>query len=164
MAKKKIPANPKQATKKLLGKLWSELKPGTRRKYKAAGVSPQKYNAARSKRGQARADYLGLRPHQISGVSTPAKQTALQRAFRRIRDVFGTYAKFNPSRVHSWLTEISVAHLTKLANASDAEIYEWAFEHDTTFATEKASKRYGPRADPAVPKSGVLSGGYLFYH
>ena len=162
MARRTVPKKSKQVNNAVRGKLWSELKPGTKRKYKAAGVSPQKYNAARKLRGETRRTYLGLRPHQISGPST---QGSVERAYKRIRDVFGgssTFEKF--TSVRAWLKTLEKSHVRKIAEGTDAQIYSWAFNHDEEFSSEKASKRYGPRRDPAVPKSGVLSGGYLFYH
>lgn len=143
MARKKLPASGKQVNKKSAsarGKKWSELKPGTQRKYKAAGVSPQRYNASRAYKGAAREQFLGLKPNQISGLSA---ESARARAFESVRRVFGdaTYSgrkgkwaslngtsSFNASGTRKFLRDLDKPYLQALAKASDAKIYRWAFE------------------------------------
>lgn len=157
-------ARAKKAARVKRGKLWSELKPNTKRKYKAAGVTPSKYNAARSKRGEERRLYLGLRPHQISGASTPGgrgdDRTAIDWVYDAIERVFGdaTYKgkpSFNAVRTRRWLGKISPAHVRLMYGKSDAKIYTWAFDPNTRFEDEDASTRNGAAGH---------SGGYLFYH
>lgn len=158
MAKSKLPAKSKKKANAPRGKLWRELKPGTQRKYKAAGVTPQKYNAARTKRGQVRADYLGLPRFKISGPPTPAYHSYMARAIKNITEVFGDAPKFKPHRLRGWLEDITPSRIKKLAEASKGEIYRWAFNPDEEYSNEEAS------TPPKSEQRPHEIGGYLFYH
>lgn len=172
MAKKKIAPKGKKVNTGKRGPKWSELKPGTQRKYKAAGVTPQKFNAWRDPRVRANAkrkgierwQYLGLsNPQKISGLS---KEAALAQAYRKIEAVFGDAVhgpkswtpgapSFSSGGTRKWLHQIDPAHVKKIALGSERDVYGWAFAYDEDFADEPESTRNGDNG---------ISGGYLFYH
>lgn len=177
MAKKRVPIKGKKVNTGKRGPKWSELKPGTQKKYKASGVTPQRFNAwrhpkvrAKAKaKGIARWQYLGLdNPQKISGLS---KEAALAQAYRKIEAVFGDAVfsgktgnwaslngkpSFSPSGARKFLHDIDPAHVKKIALGSERDVYGWAFAYDEDFADENESRNeYGAAGN---------SGGYLFYH
>lgn len=122
----------------MANKKWSELRPDTKRKYRAAGVSPAKYNAwnkksAAQKRaatktardagfsGTGREYYLGLRPHQISGASP------MSRAVAAFKSAFGDRPKFRVAGVREYLARVKeeegAERLRELAGQSEAELW-----------------------------------------
>lgn len=123
-------------------KKWSALRPDTKRKYKAAGVTPQRFNAWGKKTpaqkreatkkakaagfaGTGREAFLGLKPHQISGADP------MQLAFKRLEETFGDRRKFNPAGVRSYLRaqkeEEGPEFIKELASQSKAEIEAYRY-------------------------------------
>ena len=120
MAKKSVPkAAPK--SKPLKGKKWSELKPGTQKKYKAAGVTPAKFNAwrrpdvrAKAKReGKQRWEVIGLpSPNKVSGKSTPGQIKQLrEEIYARFENAFGDRPKFRPEGVRHFISKLHLARI-----------------------------------------------------
>jgi len=117
------------------GKKWSELKPGTKKKYKAAGVTPAKYNAWRNpktqanakKKGQTREQFLGLRPNQISGAS---KESFKAQARKNMERVFGAQPRFNPEGVRKFIAEVEPERWQAIAKGSEDDLWDWAFNGD----------------------------------
>ncbi|MEQ1651981.1 MAG: hypothetical protein ABL897_05800 [Hyphomicrobium sp.] len=113
--------------------------PGTRRKYVAAGVTPQRFNAwgkktpaqkraeaAKAKAagfsGSARERFLGLRPHQISGADP---MTGAVAAFRA---ALGDRPKYNPAGVRRYLADLreneGSERIREIAKQSPNEVLE----------------------------------------
>jgi len=126
----------------MAAKKWSELRPGTQRKYRAAGVTPQRYNAWNKKTpaqkkaetakakaagftGTGRERYLGLRPHQISGADPMA---GAERAFA---NAFGDRPKYNAAGVRAYLQglreEEGVERIKEIAGATSNELWDQTF-------------------------------------
>lgn len=134
VAKKTISSRSKQNPKKLRGPAWSELKPDTKRKYKAAGVTPAKFNAWRDpavrakakKAGVERWQYLGLASkHKISGADMLAK------AYANFERTFGSRPKFRPAGVREYLAGLREdegnERIKELAQASSAELWDGTY-------------------------------------
>lgn len=137
MARKKISSRAKQNTKNLRGPAWSELKPDTKRKYKAAGVTPAKFNAWRDPavrkkakaQGVARWQYLGLRgKNQISGASA---ESDLASAYSAFVAAFGDRPKFRPSGVREYLRTLADEEgrerIKELVGATPAQLWAETF-------------------------------------
>lgn len=101
----------------MAAKKWSELRPGTKAKYKRAGVTPAKFNAWNKKtaaqkreltkaakaagfKGTARERFLGLKANQISGSDPMAK------AFHAMQEAFAMMPKYNPAGVRKYLAQL----------------------------------------------------------
>lgn len=117
------------------GKKWSELKPGTQKKYQRAGVTPAKYNAWRNpktranakKKGQTREQFLGLRPNQISGAS---KESLKAQARKNMERVFGAQPRYKASGVSKFINEIEPERWGAIAKGSADDLWDWAFNGD----------------------------------
>jgi hypothetical protein len=101
----------------MASKKWSDLRPGTKAKYRRAGVTPAKFNAwnkktpaqkreyaakakAAGKAGTAREQFLGLRPNQISGADP------MTLAARQLTLAFGDRPKFRAAGVREYLRQL----------------------------------------------------------
>lgn len=111
MAKKSVPKTASKS-KPLKGKKWSELKPGTQKKYKAAGVTPAKFNAwrrpevrAKAKReGKQRWEVIGLpSKHKVSGQSS---ESAFAQAVRAFREAYQDRPKYREAGVRQYLRDL----------------------------------------------------------
>jgi hypothetical protein len=123
----------------MAAKKWSQLRDSTKRKYRAAGVTPQRFNAWTKKTpaakreetrkakaagfsGTGRERYLGLRPHQISGADH------MTRAAAAFRAAFGDRPKYNPAGVYAYLRELreeeGLERIKEIADQSPAQIWD----------------------------------------
>lgn len=136
MAKKKIERTGKKVNTGKAGKLWSELKPGTQRKYKAAGVTPQKFNAWRNPKTRANAAKKGLKRWQFLGLESPtkisglSKESARARARENMRATFGDRPKYNDNGVAKYLDGAALERLKAITYATQGELFDWAMTGD----------------------------------
>lgn len=121
----------------MASKKWSDLRPETRRKYVAAGVTPQRFNAWNKKTpaqkreatrkakaagfsGTGREAFLKLRPHQISGSDPISVARAAMFA------AFGDRPLYSPRGVTRYLLEVREEHgverLKEIASLSPAQM------------------------------------------
>ena len=162
MARKKIASPGKKvnntATGKPRGKRWSELKPATQKKYRAQGVTPQKYNAWRDprtranakKKGVQRWEFLGLtKPTAVSGLS---RESARARAREQMRAAFGDAVyknrtgnwawkngqpSYNAAQVDRYLSASDTKRLKRIATSTQADLIAWAFGTDESLDLEE---------------------------
>lgn len=86
-------------------KSWGQLSKRTKARYAAQGVTAQRYNAAnrRGLRGDARLQFLGVRPGSISdgGASVSSAFHALQQRLQEENNVVDTYVSKRFPQGHS---------------------------------------------------------------
>lgn len=122
----------------MAAKKWSDLRPRTKRRYKAAGVTPAKFNAWYKKTpaqkraataaakaagfaGTGRERFLGLRPHQISGGDPTAA------AFKALSAAFKDRPRYRPEGVRDYLARVreneGLDRIKEIAGQSVAEVW-----------------------------------------